>query len=287
MRSRLILGTVQLGLDYGINNQSGKPNLDEAFRILDCAREAEVKGFDTAAAYGNAHEVLGKWFKSRKDAEVPVYTKFAPGTALTEGLADQFLHELHVDRLAGLSFHRLADFRTNHAHRREELMELVYHPSIGKIGVSMHSNDEIDFCVHREHIQLVQFPYNALDNASQRAEIMAIADDNDMEMHTRSVFLQGLFFRQDIPEKLQPLSSSIAAIRQMATETGIELGQLLLAYALNSKSHGVLVGVENVRQLEEIVTWADNATAVPAEVLSVIDEIKIQNTLLLNPANWS
>ena len=55
----LSLGTVQLGLNYGIHNDSGKPSLETSFRILNAAMEAGINTLDTAAGYGNSEEVIG------------------------------------------------------------------------------------------------------------------------------------------------------------------------------------------------------------------------------------
>ena len=39
VRTRLCLGTVQFGLEYGVNNKTGKPGPDEVFAMLDYALE--------------------------------------------------------------------------------------------------------------------------------------------------------------------------------------------------------------------------------------------------------
>ena len=52
--SELSLGTVQLGVSYGINNQSGKPDRTQAFGILDTALTNGISALDTAAAYGDS-----------------------------------------------------------------------------------------------------------------------------------------------------------------------------------------------------------------------------------------
>ena len=57
--SRLMLGTVQFGLEYGIANVSGKPSFDRVCDILRAAYEGGVTALDTAAAYGTSEEVVG------------------------------------------------------------------------------------------------------------------------------------------------------------------------------------------------------------------------------------
>ena len=63
--SKFTLGTVQLGLDYGMANAVGKPSEEQAFGILDAAFEAGVNSLDTAVAYGTSEEVIGHYLKAK------------------------------------------------------------------------------------------------------------------------------------------------------------------------------------------------------------------------------
>ena len=60
----LCLGTVQFGLDYGIIGQK-KPPLEYAVNCLDYATQNGIAAIDTAAAYGNAEEVVGAFLKKK------------------------------------------------------------------------------------------------------------------------------------------------------------------------------------------------------------------------------
>ena len=58
--SKMQLGTVQFGLDYGIANTSGKPSYETARDIIAVAWEGGINTLDTAAAYGDSEEVIGR-----------------------------------------------------------------------------------------------------------------------------------------------------------------------------------------------------------------------------------
>ena len=58
--SKMMLGTVQFGLNYGIANKEGQPSLEKVKGILRSAAEFGVNTLDTAAAYGTSEEVLGQ-----------------------------------------------------------------------------------------------------------------------------------------------------------------------------------------------------------------------------------
>lgn len=59
MNSKLILGTVQFGVNYGINNNAGQVTQTEVNRILEYAAENGIEKLDTSSAYGNSEEALG------------------------------------------------------------------------------------------------------------------------------------------------------------------------------------------------------------------------------------
>jgi aryl-alcohol dehydrogenase-like predicted oxidoreductase len=58
--SRLGIGTVQFGLDYGIANKTGKPDQAVAQNILNIAQTAGVTFIDTSPAYGSSERALGE-----------------------------------------------------------------------------------------------------------------------------------------------------------------------------------------------------------------------------------
>ncbi|MDB4129586.1 aldo/keto reductase, partial [Flavobacteriaceae bacterium] len=76
-KSKLMLGTVQFGIDYGINNKDGVPSIKEVFEILDFAYNNGVRFLDTAEAYGDSQSVIGK-FHLQNNNKFKIVTKFSP-----------------------------------------------------------------------------------------------------------------------------------------------------------------------------------------------------------------
>jgi len=74
MIEKIILGTVQLGLNYGVNNTSGLPSKSEVNSILTTAQENGISRLDTAAAYGEAELRIGE-FHSQAARKFEVNTK--------------------------------------------------------------------------------------------------------------------------------------------------------------------------------------------------------------------
>ena len=62
--SKLALGTVQLGMDYGITNLAGQPSVETANDVIQAALKAGVTTIDTSIAYGSSEELIGEFFFS-------------------------------------------------------------------------------------------------------------------------------------------------------------------------------------------------------------------------------
>ena len=65
--SQMTLGTVQLGMSYGVNNSTGMPSEEDSFKILDTAYENGITMLDTSDDYGKSEEVIGKYIKANPD----------------------------------------------------------------------------------------------------------------------------------------------------------------------------------------------------------------------------
>ena len=107
-------------------------------------------------------------------------------------------------------------------------------------------------------------------------------------IHTRSVFLQGLFFTdpENLPQKLSPLKIYLKQIRNIAEENEISLSALALQYVLtNSFIDGVLIGVDSTHQLQENISMSKYF--IDFSVLERISKIVVKESELLNPVNWN
>ena len=76
MENKLILGTVQFGLDYGINNTTGKLGTNQVLELLKIAYDHGIRILDTAEVYGNAHETIGDFHKKNGNSKFKIITKF-------------------------------------------------------------------------------------------------------------------------------------------------------------------------------------------------------------------
>lgn len=142
--NKLILGTVQMGLSYGINNPHGKIKDEEGYEILKMAFESGIRFLDSAETYGNAHQVIGDFHTQNPTYKFKLITKIPPLDKIDniDNKIEQYLQELNVNELECLMFHSFKSYKNNHniIPRLEELKEKG---QINHYGVSIYTNDEL------------------------------------------------------------------------------------------------------------------------------------------------
>jgi len=283
--NKLILGTVQFGLNYGINNSSGKPSENEVFEILDMASEENIELLDTADAYGNAIEQIGLYHQQRKN-RFKILSKFKEVKAgeLFDH-ARNSLNKLHITHFEVYSYHSFVDY-LNYPYLKDELQSLKDKKLIKKIGISVYSNAELQQVITDKDIDVIQLPYNLLDNHNIHGLYIDQAKHNNKEIHTRSVFLQGLLFMNEeaIPQKLISLKPYIQKIRSYCKNESINLQSLALSYAIYNKHIDyVLIGIDTKDQLLKNIESVANLK----NAFDYINQnINVKETELLNPVNW-
>lgn len=289
IKNKLVIGTVQFGLKYGINNQAGQVSADQVHQILDHAAVNHVNEIDTAQAYGNSEVVLGEYLKSTKKS-FTIQSKFIlddkPENFST--LIEQSLKNLHVAHIDTYYFHRFDEFK--HLQNFEPLLKAKQQGKFQKLGVSLYDISELELAASHPLVDVIQLPFNLFDNSAKKIELLKLAKKNNKMTYVRSVFLQGLFFFSvdQLPEKLKSFAKPLEQVRKLADQIGISVQALCLNYALNLPYiDRVVIGVDNYEQFKtnlKIVKELDSATMKTIE--SELSQITIEQPKLLHPGNW-
>jgi aryl-alcohol dehydrogenase-like predicted oxidoreductase len=284
---KLILGTVQLGITYGINNIHGKVNKEDSFDILRTAYNNGIRYLDTADRYGDASDVIGSFHKSQPGMCFEVITKFEHELGLN--IADWLqttLKRLNVDHLYGCMCPAIEDENLQNQ-LLEELTVLKHKGLIYHVGFSLYTNEELERAINDDRLSLFQMPFNLLDNKHCRQHIFSKAKQAGKIIHTRSVFLQGLFYMDEnnLPSSLVPIKPYLNKIKDVAKEADLTISELALGYAVaNDCIDGVLIGVDNVAQLMNNIAATD--TQLNDEIFTKIDDIVVEKRDILDPRLW-
>ena len=260
--SRMMLGTVQFGLPYGVANRSGQPGYREVLAIVAAAVEGGVNCFDTAAAYGTSEEVLGRAMHELGVADrVVIVTKVRPlssaelsNATLASRAIGQSVEEsrrrLRLDCLPVVLFHHEAD-----AVYRDVLEGLRAKGWLRHVGVSCDNRPgpAAEF-VAAGNMSALQIPGNILDRRHQRSGIFQTAASRGMAVFLRSVYLQGLLamLENDIPSALRDVIPVRRKLESIAGEAGMNLVELALRSMLSQEGVTcVIIGVETVAQVRD------------------------------------
>lgn len=294
-RARIGLGTVQFGLDYGITNAAGRVAAGDAAAILAAADAAGITMLDTAPLYGESEAAIGAALAPDHGFEIVTKTgkfgAFAAGADAADALRAGFAHSLAAlgqDRVYGLLFHDPADLIGPLGPVLWREMEgLKGSGLVTRIGVSVYDGEEIDTILERYPIDLIQIPYNSLDHRLIEGGQIARLAGRDVEIHARSLFLQGLLLQPaaDIPSRFGGLADAIAAMHAAFEARGLTRleGVLASAFECDAIARFVL-GVTQLSELQEIVRAADTVAALVDPVGFALDAPL--DARILNPARW-
>lgn len=281
---KLALGTVQFGIPYGINNTNGMPEDEELNSILELAHSSGVRILDTASAYGKAEERISKFSKNKFN----IITKFS-GVDNRNTLnikLESSLKKLAVPSIYGYISHNANDL-IEYPTLWDELVRFKEElGTVKKIGYSLYDSDQLEKLLELGFIpDIVQLPYSLLDRKFEKylPELKKI----NVEVHTRSVFLQGLYFMnpETLPTKLQSLKSTLLVIQKLCKEYNTTVGSLALNYAYkNPNIDFVVIGIDTCFQLQQNIELIKSE--VDLNLIRLIDEISVINPALLNPGNW-
>ena len=285
---KIALGTVQFGLDYGVANESGRVNFDEAKTILKLSAENSIDTIDTAIAYGDSENTLGRiglnnWKVVTKLSALPADCVDISGWVVSQ--IEGSLARLGIQQLYGVLLHRPEQLKEKAGRLIfNELENLKAKGLAKKIGISIYSPDELDTSMMAMEFDLVQAPLNLLDRRIIESGCASRLKERGIELHIRSVFLQGLLLMTTVqrPVKFSPWLPVWLEWHRWLSDTGLTPLQACLAYVLGiDEVDKVVIGVDNIRQLKEILD------ATKSTLPSLPNwELPLDQTLI-NPSLWS
>ncbi len=295
--SEISLGTVELGMDYGIpvRGEHLQPSEADAARTLNCALDLGVNLIDTARAYGESEAIIGRVLKSRR-AEYILATKI--GSLSWEGYTGRELRE----QMEASITESLRTLQTNiidllYIHnatpeliQRGEIVEIMQRAQEAGyarfIGTTTYGEVAPLAVLKDGRFDCVQVAYNLLDRQFEE-RVLPLAKANDIGVIVRSVLLKGaLTYRYThLPEELCELRTAVEGINSLCSAQDSSLPELAYRFVLAHPAVSTaLVGTGRVHELEAIVSFA-GCDAFPSELLSDIREISVSPDQL-NPGTW-
>lgn len=289
-KSRIALGTAQLGSHYGVANKIGRLDSFEFNDLLDLARANGIDLLDTAMAYGCSESVLGEAGVDdfRVVSKLPTLPAGCKEVSLwVQKSISASLDALRIESLDGLLIHNAGDMLRQGSRLFSEVLEALYVAKdeglIKKVGVSVYAPAEVWTISKLFAPDLLQAPLNLVDRRFVSSGCFSRMSDEGAEIHTRSCFLQGLLLMDVLPQYFSPWRELWMRWRAYLGAANVSPVAVCLAYSLHQQNvQKVIVGVDSVAQLSEILREANNLNPLPS-----LPEISSYDERLVNPSNWS
>ena len=296
--SVLSLGTVQLGLSYGINNADGKPSQETANAILNAALDGGINTLDTAGAYGDSEVVIGNWLKTVDTAKRPCIVTKAAGldhSSLENLRKDLFgrvktsKERLGVEQLDLLMLHHFDDYLCDKENVRKVMQELKDSGEVRFIGASAYSHHDYGE-IAATGFDATQIPINLFDWKQIENGGLKKLEDSGMMVFVRSVYLQGLVFQK--PETLAPRMEfarpTLEKFHYLCNKYDLAPATLALSYALSLPGVTSLVlGSEKAEQVQQNLQLMEQAVELSDAQMAEIRELFLDTPeQVLNPGLW-
>ena len=255
-RVKMILGTVQLGMEYGIGNTAGKPSYEEAFSLLDYAYHNGILMLDTAQAYGDSEQIIGQYHSQtgnifRICTKLPVdMPEIAVGESLSESAG-----RLAVSKIDVCYLHRFEQCLQKQI--IQDLVELKEKGIISQIGISIYEPLELNYIIENLEgiVDVVQLPFNVAVKEYWDRDLLQAAH-NKFLLYARSIYLQGLLLLPVNHPKVEMLhgKSVLDKLIRLASEWNTDVKSLAWNFVqYHPFIDDFLVGCETLNQLKENV----------------------------------
>jgi aryl-alcohol dehydrogenase-like predicted oxidoreductase len=284
---KIALGGAQFGQKYGISSGQAPPSVDEVKSIINAAKNYHVDLIDTAIGYGQSQKILGscgleKFRVVTKIPTVPQNVMDIDGWVLD--VVSRSLDELKISKLYAVMLHNPAQLVETRGKQIYRALLKVQELGLAlKIGGSFYDPLSILNCINNFRLEIIQCPLNPMDRRLINTGVLDFLKDLGVEVHTRSIFLQGLllldpemrpnsfsqwkdvFVGWDLWLKQNSISALEACVRFQLQFDGIDR---------------VVVGVQSFEQLEEVVY---KASLSPVDIPGYIST---EDVRFINPVNW-
>lgn len=294
---KLCLGTVQFGMDYGVQgaHRQSYESIDE---IIKYAIETGITQFDSASVYGEAENVVGHYVKHKGYGanRIKVVSKLAAGALdeLPENMwsrmaikqARKSINSLGVEKLEGYLFHDAAYIYNQKAVKA--LDDVKKEGLTEKIGVSIYSTDEAMKALEYDEIEAIQIPYNLFDHRLDKVGFFRETRKRNITVYARSTLLQGLatIDLAKFPVNMMFARKYISSLEEICKKYQVSRLKAAIGYVNHHEGIDYIVfGVDNLEQLKEYVSTVDEC--LPDGLIEEIkDRFNDVEEKLVNPTLW-
>ena len=262
MNNKLIIGTANFGMDYGIPFNQKKLLDKHIIDILVAAENLGIETLDTAISYGDSIERLGsigiqKFKIITKVPRIPFDIK-NPSDWYKLSITN-VIKKLNINNLEAILLHYPKDLLINKNYKLiETLLDFKKNKIVNKIGVSIYEKKELEDILKIFKPDIVQCPINIFDNRLIKNNFLRRVSEKGIEIHARSIFLQGLLLQNinNIPYEFSKFEKLFKKWENWLKLNNLNSLEACVMYTnFINEITKIVVGINSAFQLKEIIKY--------------------------------
>tara|TARA_S200000501_G_C20849656_1_gene755166 strand:- start:246 stop:1151 length:906 start_codon:yes stop_codon:yes gene_type:complete len=291
LNRKIVVGTAQFGDKYGITNTKGSPNFNEISKILNVSKNENIRFIDTAANYKKVEKKLGRY--DVKSFEI--ITKIPKILPCKGSIKQKILkivstsvRDLRKKSLYAILLHDSSDLKGRGKKEvYETLLFLKKRKLVKKIGVSIYNVDEIMNLINNFKIDIIQVPLNLIDRRILDKKLLDFLKKKDIEIHVRSIFLQGLLLSKKIQNnQFKKYSKIWKNLDLNCKKNKIDILTLALNFVFSQKDiKKIIIGFDNSIQLSKILKCIKKFRYL--KEIDFFENLISKDKKLINPNYWN
>ena len=127
-----------------------------------------------------------------------------------------------------------------------------------KLGVSIYDFKTLEKIIKKFNIDIAQLPYNILDQRVSSKKLLFKLKKKNIEIHARSIFLQGLLLEKNLKfkKKLSHLNIILKKWNYWLNKNKLENINACLNFVLQNKNiDKIVIGFDSLNNLKEIINF--------------------------------
>jgi aryl-alcohol dehydrogenase-like predicted oxidoreductase len=302
-RTKLTLGTVQLGLNYGIANKIGRPNQKEAAEILKYAILNGITEFDTAPDYGESEELIGQYFQNQNEdfrRTTRVFTKLPHITIDNSSSYSRVVEEverslresmskLKLPFIDGYSLHNEQNLSSHQGKIIDCLKAFKQQGLIKEIGASVYTMEAVEQVIEAKCFDMIQVPLNVFTQPFLHSGLLEELSKNHIKVYARSVYLQGLLLMKgtELPNHLTYTKKWVDLFQEFASDHHFAPSELAFTFVRDlPQIHSIVVGCETISQLKNNLNLMASPQLPETIVSQLLELFKDVPEQVYNPTFW-
>ncbi|HBX53545.1 MAG: hypothetical protein A2275_07315 [Bacteroidetes bacterium RIFOXYA12_FULL_35_11] len=283
--NKLMIGSANFGVKYGFKNQHKQLNFDAVSNILDFAWKNNIDFIDTAMGYGNSESVIGNYLGNNLQKDFIIVTKI-------NKVENSYLHlkeslgRLKKENVYGVLVHNFNYYEESHS-IYDNILRFKDEGYCKKVGFSLYYPEELLYLIEKKiQFDIVQIAYSVFDRRFEK--YFPILKELNVEIHVRSVFLQGLFFlnTSGLSSHFDRVKPKIEKIQQLSQTSGISIASICLNFVShNDNITKIIIGVDNVEDLQDNINVSQEKERLKPYI-GFLQELEEQDVNILFPHFW-